>query len=79
MGITEFAADDRFKPAAKASINLLFDRLHRDGIKPLMLYCVDAHGYPLAVFSTPFTAEVNEALGDVVTAAMEYMQHTLTQ
>lgn len=79
MGLTEFAADDRFKPAAKASIRLLFDRLQRDGIRPLMLYCVDAQGFPLAVFSTPFSADVNEALGDAVTGAMEFAQLTLAE
>lgn len=77
MGLTQFAADDRFQPAAKASISLLFDRLHRDGIKPLMLYCVDSHGFPLAVFSTPFSPEVNEALGEAVTGAMAFAQLTL--
>lgn len=79
MGLTKFDHDDHFTVAERASISLLFDRLERDGIKPLMLYCVDRHGYPLAVFATPFTPEVNEALGDAVTGAMEFAQMTLTK
>lgn len=79
MGLTRFDVDARFQPAVKASISLLFDRLQRDGIRPLMLYCVDAQGFPLAVFSTPFSADVNEAIGDAVTGAMEVAQLTLNQ
>lgn len=79
MPINTLDSDDRFQPAAKASISLLFDRLQRDGIRPLMLYCVDSGGFPLAVFSTPFSADVNDAIGATVTGAMEVAQLTLTQ
>jgi hypothetical protein len=79
VGPTKLEHDERFTVAERASISLLFDRLERDGITPLMLYCVDRHGYPLAVFATPFTPEVNEALGEAVTGAMQFAQMTLTQ
>jgi hypothetical protein len=74
MGITQFDFDDRFTPAERASISLLFDRLRRDAILPLMLYCVDHHGWPLVVFSGVFDGPTAEWIGDSVTAIMEQAQ-----
>jgi hypothetical protein len=79
MGVTQFHDDGRFTPATRASMSLLFDRMARDGILPLVFYSIDRDGRPLAVFSQIFGAETTERLGAAITEAMIEAQNTLGQ
>jgi hypothetical protein len=77
MGVTQFHDDGRFTPATRASMSLLFDRMARDGILPLVFYSVDRDGMPLAVFSSIFGVETTERLGTAITEAMVEAQEHL--
>lgn len=67
MGTANFQWDDRFTVAERASIALLFDRLARNAIAPLMLYCVDHNGFPLVVFNGRFSEPTVEHIGAELT------------
>lgn len=60
MGAEYLQWGDRFTVAERASVSLLFERLARNAIAPLLLYCVDHNGVPLVVFNGQFSKPTME-------------------
>lgn len=67
MATIRLADNEQFSPAVRASMMLLFERLHADRIEALVFFCSDKDGHPLVVFNGAFTDAACEFLGDALT------------
>lgn len=78
MGTPSTDGARQFNEAELASITMLFHRLNQRNIAPVMLYCVNADGLPVAAFNPMFEVIEADLIGGVVAAVLQYLndRHT---
>jgi hypothetical protein len=62
-----------FTPAEQTSISLLFERLNKREVAPVVVYAITKDGSPVAAFNGMFTETDAEFLGQLIMHALEFV------
>jgi phosphoribosylanthranilate isomerase len=64
---------DTFTTAEQTTIGLLFDRLNKREVAPVVVYAITKDGQPVAAFNGMFTEHDREFLGGLIMHALEFV------
>lgn len=76
MDSTNVDGSSQFTPAELTQVSMLWDRLNRRGVAPVVMFCIDSAGHPLAALNPAFTVAEAELIGSVLSCVMEYLNTT---